>query len=74
MCLFISDRARMFQHASSQVCLFTFSYGGVTVYRCSEAACYMYPSGYMLAGSHHLNRVSYLMKSMLNMRARSEFR
>uniref|UniRef100_A0A0K0FGI3 Uncharacterized protein n=1 Tax=Strongyloides venezuelensis TaxID=75913 RepID=A0A0K0FGI3_STRVS len=44
------------------VCSFTFSDGGVAVYRCSEAACYMYPSGYMLAGSHHLSRVSYLMK------------
>uniref|UniRef100_A0A0K0FCV9 Secreted protein n=1 Tax=Strongyloides venezuelensis TaxID=75913 RepID=A0A0K0FCV9_STRVS len=44
------------------ICLFTFSYGGVAVYRCSEAACYMYPSGYMLAGSHHLSRVYYLMK------------
>uniref|UniRef100_A0A0K0F6M4 ADF-H domain-containing protein n=1 Tax=Strongyloides venezuelensis TaxID=75913 RepID=A0A0K0F6M4_STRVS len=45
-----------------KVCLFTFSYGGVAVYRCSEAVCYMYLSGYMLAGSHHLSRVSYLMK------------
>uniref|UniRef100_A0A0K0FRX3 Uncharacterized protein n=1 Tax=Strongyloides venezuelensis TaxID=75913 RepID=A0A0K0FRX3_STRVS len=44
------------------ICLFMFSYGGVAVYRCSEAACYMYPSGYMLAGFHHLSRVSYLIK------------